>query len=79
MTAKPNIALDGNSLRQNLLDAGCSADLIQKCMQLAQEGRYIEFKRLLACQRRALLDNIHRDEKRIDCLDYLVFKLEKEN
>ena len=64
-------------LRQNLLDAGCGSDTVQRCMALAQTKNTPELMRILAQHRRALLDTIHQSEKRIDCLDYLVYKLEK--
>ncbi len=31
----------------------------------------------LAKHRRVLLDALHREQKRIDCLDYLVYTIEK--
>lgn len=34
--------------------------------------------RLLRKRRQDILDEIHREEKQISCLDYLVFMLEKE-
>ena len=35
--------------------------------------------RLLRIHRQGLLDEVHTGEKRIDCLDYLVYQMEKEN
>jgi len=64
-------------LRQNLLDAGCSADTVQRCMELAQRQENKELLRLLSCHRRELLDALHESEKRIDCLDYLIYQMEK--
>ena len=32
---------------------------------------------MLSDHRRHLLDCLHREERRIDCLDYLVYQLEK--
>lgn len=34
--------------------------------------------RLLRKHRQTILDTIHKEEKQISCLDYLVFQLEKE-
>ena len=48
-------------------------------MTLDQERRTAELKRILARHRRTLLDALHADEKRIDCLDYLIYKIEKQN
>jgi len=65
-------------LRQNLLDAGCSGDMIQRCMDLAGKQERRELLHVLSHHRRELLDLIHLSEKRIDCLDYLVFQIEKQ-
>ena len=42
---------------------------------LCDEGRTAEQLRLLAEQRRELLDRVHADERRIDCLDYLIYSI----
>lgn len=65
-------------LRQNLLDAGCSGDMIRRCMDLAGKQECGELLRILACHRRELLNAVHQNEKQIDCLDYLVYQIEKQ-
>lgn len=65
-------------LRQNLLDAGCSADTVQRCMDLAGKQERGELLRVLSCHRRELLNSVHEGEKRIDCLDYLVYQIERQ-
>ena len=35
-------------------------------------------KRLLAGQRCRLLDDVHENQKRLDCLDYLIYKAKKQ-
>ena len=64
-------------LRQNLLDAGCGSDTISQCMDLAQRGKQADLLRVLTGHRRELLRLIHQNEKRIDCLDYLLYQIEK--
>lgn len=64
-------------LRQNLIDAGCGADTIRRCMDLARKRERRELLRVLSRHRRALLNAVHEGEKRIDCLDYLVYQIEK--
>lgn len=64
-------------LRQNLVDAGCGPDIVRQCMALARKQDQSELIRVLSCHRRALLDALHQSEKRIDCLDYLVYQMEK--
>ena len=65
-------------LRQNLLDAGCGSDTIQQCMELVKRRESAELLRLLSRHRRELLDTVHQNEKRIDCLDYLIYQIEKQ-
>lgn len=64
---------------RNLKDAGCGDDVIEKFFWLRKAGRTKEQMKLLSIQRAALLDRVHADQKMIDCLDYLVYELKKEN
>ena len=65
-------------LRQNLLDAGCGSDTVQQCMDLVKKRECAELLQLLSRHRRELLDTVHQNEKRIDCLDYLIYQIEKQ-
>ncbi len=65
-------------LYQNLVDAGCDRETVQRCMALSQCGKTPELLRLLTGHRKALLDTVHRNQKQLDCLDYLVYQTEKE-
>ena len=75
----PNGSDAQGTLRQNLIDAGCGAEAVQTCMALAREKKTAELMRVLSRHRRMLLDSLHQSEQRIDCLDYLVYRLEKQN
>ena len=66
-------------LRQNLLDAGCGPEAVRQCMGLAGLGERGELLRVLSAHRRGLLDLLHQKEKQIDCLDYLIYQLQKQN
>ncbi len=66
------------ALRQNLEDAGCDEEMVERCLDCARQGRTQEQLRLLSAHRRLLLDAVHRCEKQITCLDYLVFQIERE-
>lgn len=74
----PEISDTKGILRQNLIDAGCNHEIVQRCMDLAQEKKTMEMKRILARHRRTLLDTVHAEQKKIDCLDYLVYRMEKD-
>lgn len=59
----------------NLMDAGCGNELIDQFMDLLKAGRKEAGLSLLAGHRRFLLDCYHADQKRIDCLDYLIYQM----
>ena len=65
-------------LVQNLKDAGCSEKTISDFLEDITQEKLPEGLRLLQRHRRVLLDELHREQRRIDCLDYLVFLLEKQ-
>lgn len=67
-----------DAIVQNLLDAGCENETIAAIMEDFREEKISEGLKLLAVHRRLLLDNLHKEQKRIDCLDYLVYKMKKE-
>lgn len=62
---------------QNLRDAGCDSRMVEEFMACTRQGDAPKQLRLLSRQRRRLLERVHREEKRIDCLDYLVYQIEK--
>lgn len=64
---------------QNLRDAGCDDCMISAFVEDVKEGNMTEGLKLLSMHRRFLLDNLHEEQKRIDCLDYLVYKMKKTN
>ena len=72
-------ANDENAIMQNLIDAGCGEDLIAEFMEDLRKKNISKDLKLLAAHRRSLLDDLHKEQKRIDCLDYLVYKMKKEN
>lgn len=69
---------DRDALRQNLTDAGCDAALAERFLSLVEQGREKEGLSLLSRHRKSLLERCHTAEKRIDCLDYLVYQIEKQ-
>lgn len=59
----------------NLVDAGCGNELIEQFMDFLKAGKKEAGLSLLAGYRRFLLDCYHADQKRIDCLDYLIYQM----
>lgn len=59
----------------NLADAGCDKEQIEQFMDFLKSGRKEAGLSLVAKHRRFLLDCYHADQKKIDCLDYLIYKM----
>ncbi|EEG30977.1 hypothetical protein CLOSTMETH_01284 [[Clostridium] methylpentosum DSM 5476] len=66
------------SIYQNLIDAGCDESITEKCMLLVKEERIFDMLPILANHRKHLLDSVHKGQKQIDCLDYLIYSLKKQ-
>lgn len=62
---------------QNLKDAGCDSDTIEKFMVDLQQGKKSSGLKRLAAHREKLLESLHRKQKCIDCLDYLVYQMKE--
>ena len=61
---------------ENMKDAGCPASFIADFLG-KNSGPHGQ-KRLLHAHRKLLLEKIHENQKKLDCLDYLLFQLDKE-
>lgn len=73
------VALNENdALWQALADAGCDAALSKRFVELAAHGCEQEGLALLAQHRASLLTRCHAEEKKIDCLDYLIYQIKKQ-
>lgn len=64
---------------QNLKDAGCNEALVQECMSYVKSGNAQDMLPLLKKYKRGLLGRVRKEQEQIDCLDYLVYRLQKEN
>ncbi|MCD8363083.1 MAG: hypothetical protein LUC98_09040 [Lachnospiraceae bacterium] len=62
---------------ENLRDIGFGEEMISRCVLLKKEGRDRELLSTLQSSRRDLLNCIHAEQKKLDCLDYLVNRLNK--
>lgn len=65
------------SIIQNLKDAGCDSETIENFMADLQKGKRANGLKRLAVHRKNLLDPLHREQKCIDCLDYLVYQMKE--
>ena len=69
-------AMEPAELLRALQDAGCTEEAAAAL--LADAGDPRRLLELLARRRAALLDEVHRCEKKIDCLDYLVYRIKQD-
>lgn len=63
---------------QNLKDAGCTDDFVARFLQIMKRGSTVEQLRLLSNQRSRLLEQLHIEQKKLDCLDFLRYSLQKQ-
>ncbi len=66
------------SVRQNLIDAGCDDQTTESCMACFNAGNMAKMLPALTMHRQTLLDELHKEQKRIDCLDYLVYTIQRD-
>lgn len=66
-----------DKILQNLKDADCNMDIISRFFQFEEHGKLSEQLRLLFAHRKFLLDKLHKSQKQIDCLDYLIFNIQQ--
>lgn len=64
---------------QNLVDAGCDQELIDQFLRLQDAGQKDAELSLLAKHRKSLLDCYHAQQKKIDCLDYLIYNIRRDS
>lgn len=62
---------------RNLKDAGCDQKRIDCFMECMAQDDFNGQLRLMKEQRRDLLDRVHEEEKQINCLDYLVYQIDR--
>ncbi len=62
---------------QNLIDAGYDKAAAKQCTQMILEGCIEQAMRILENHSKYLLDEVHTNKKRIDCLDFLIYKIER--
>lgn len=62
---------------QNLKAAGCNPQMIENFLLYYDENQKEKQLALLAVQRQELLNKVHIEEKKISCLDYLIYQIEK--
>lgn len=62
-------------ITQNLVDASCDEETIRRFWNLIRSGRQEDALTLLRRHRQRLLECCHAQQKKIDCLDYLLYQI----
>lgn len=61
---------------QNLKDAGCSDEFIDEFFNISKKNKSEKpVIKLLYNYKKFLLKDLHDSQKKIDCLDFLIFKI----
>lgn len=63
--------MDGR-IRQNLIDAGCSKEFVARFDRAQTDSERLS---QLRERRKELLGSIHTEQRKLDCLDYLIFQM----
>ncbi|MDO4178013.1 MAG: hypothetical protein Q4D21_02390 [Phascolarctobacterium sp.] len=66
-------------LSESLKDIGCEENFIACCRNLMDEKNQEALIQELMSLRKIILNNIHSEEFKLDCLDVLIYKLQKKN
>ncbi len=69
--------MDGAMIKQNLIDAGCSEKEVHMFMEVLKNNNWKEELKMLGIHRKQLLEELHLCQKKIECLDYLVYQIRK--
>lgn len=70
--------LNAESAAQNLKDANCSPEVVQAFLSSYREGDYPRLLKILAGHRQVLLHQLHDKQRKLDCLDYLIYRIRKD-
>lgn len=70
--------IESERFEECLDDIGCLPEVKAEILEYAENRDIQNIIRLLRRHRQSTLDSIHKEEKQISCLDYIVFQLEKE-
>ena len=66
-------------IRRNLSDAGCEDSFIERFLELEQKQKRKEQYLMLSRYKTGLLEELHQEQYKIDCLDYMVYSMEQED
>ena len=65
------------AVRQCLKDCGCDERTAEQFLAYGQEARRRDQIRHLNRRRRSLMDDLHENQKKVDCIDFMIRELER--
>ena len=69
---------DKDEIIENLKDAGCCEWDIANFLEQYRKGNLKNGMKIIECCRKEILANIHEEQRKIDCLDYLVYEINRD-
>ena len=66
-------------LHQNLVDAGCEQEAIDRYIEIYRQKEFDCLAKQLILHRTSLLNDLHQVQYQIDCLDYLLQQIKAGN
>ena len=80
MARKGGAAMDNDQtrIRRLLRQAGCPPEMIRRFLAAGENGEAMLQKQILSQRQFELDEQIRSEERRIDSLDYLLYKIQRE-
>ena len=69
--------MDTESVKQCLADAGCCPDKADRVLRFLETDQLQEARQTLKCLRCDLMEELHRSQRRVDRIDWLIRETEK--
>ena len=63
---------------ENMKAAGCPESDIQSFVHCYESGELKKGMKIISNCRKDILDRIHEEQRKIDCLDYLEYQIKKD-
>ena len=70
--------MDKEYLKQSLSDAGCCKEATDTILERFESGSIDEMVRLLKKERCRAMDEYHECGRKVDCMDFMLRKIENE-
>ena len=70
--------MDSERMKQNLIDAGCDEITSKDIIRMYRNGMIQDALLKMKKDRCRLMDELHENGRKVDCLDFLIRQTEKE-